>query len=337
MAKSIERVFFKENFRRVHYAEPGAIKEIPHILDFYREGFLRALDGELLCRTAPKVVLDLNHSPAGELLPQLLNSLGCQVIELNSNIDESRTGSTPEQVDQAMEQLSRIVSALGATAGFWMGPSGERLRVIDECGDILSEIEALNVLAALVCRAERGGSLVMPVPAPQTIEQIALEWGLTVKRTKNDARSLVEAGSQRSVQFAAAMDGRFAFPSFQPHFDALFTTAKILELLARTGQTLGDVRRSLPRSAYRRVQVPCSWDLKGGLMRRMSEHSVDLQASFIDGVKVEVNGDWVLVLPDQHRPVVHIIAEATDSGRADALLTSYRQLVERWKQELMEA
>jgi mannose-1-phosphate guanylyltransferase/phosphomannomutase len=337
MAKSIERVFFKENFRRVHYAEPGAIKEIPHILDFYREGFLRALDGELLCRTAPKVVLDLNHSPAGELLPQLLNSLGCQVIELNSNIDESRTGSTPEQVEQAMDQLARIVAALGATAGFWIGPSGERLRVIDECGEIFSEIEALGVVSALVCRAERGGSLVMPVSAPQTIEQLALEWGLTVKRTKNDARSLVEAGSQRSVQFAAAMDGRFAFPSFQPHFDALFTTAKILELLARTGQTLGDVRRSLPRSAYRQVQVPCSWDLKGGLMRRMSEHSVDLQASFIDGVKVEVNGDWVLVLPDQHRPVVHIVAEATDDGRADALLTSYRQLVERWKQELMEA
>ncbi len=337
MAKSIERVFFKENFRRVHYAEPGAIREIPHIFDFYREGFLRALDGELLCRTAPKVVLDLNHSPAGEMLPQLLNSLGCQVIELNSNIDESRTGSTPEQVDQAMEQLARIVAALGATAGFWIGPSGERLRVIDECGEIFSEIEALGVVASLVCRAERGGSLVMPVPAPQTIEQIALEWGLTVRRAKNDARSLVEAGSQRAVHLTAAMDGRFAFPSFQPHFDALFTTAKILELLARTGQTLGSIRRSLPRSAYRQVQVPCSWDLKGGLMRRMSEHSVDLQASFIDGVKVEVNGDWVLVLPDQHRPVVHIVVEAVDDSRADALLASYRQLVEGWKRELLEA
>lgn len=337
MAKSIERVFFKENFRRVHYAEPGAIREIPHIFDFYREGFLRALDGELLCRTAPKVVLDLNHSPAGEMLPQLLNSLGCQVIELNSNIDESRTGSTPEQVDQAMEQLARIVAALGATAGFWIGPSGERLRVIDECGEIFSEIEALGVVASLVCRAERGGSLVMPVPAPQTIEQIALEWGLTVRRAKNDARSLVEAGSQRAVHLTAAMDGRFAFPSFQPHFDALFTTAKILELLARTGQTLGSIRRSLPRSAYRQVQLPCSWDLKGGLMRRMSEHSVDLQASFIDGVKVEVNGDWVLVLPDQHRPVVHIVVEAVDDSRADALLASYRQLVEGWKRELLEA
>jgi mannose-1-phosphate guanylyltransferase/phosphomannomutase len=124
--------------------------------------------------------------------------------------------------------------------------------------------------------------------------------------------------------------------SFQPHFDALFATVKILELLARTGQTLGGIRRSLPRQAYRHVQVPCSWDLKGGLMRRMSEHSVDLQASFIDGVKVELEGDSVLVLPDQYRPVVHVVAESVAPGRADALVTTYRQLVERWKQELQE-
>jgi mannose-1-phosphate guanylyltransferase/phosphomannomutase len=336
MAKSIERVFFKENFRRAHFAEPGAIKEIPQIFDFYQEGFLRAVDGELLRRTTPKVVLDLNHSPAGELLPRLLSNLGCEVIELNSNMDESRTGSTPEMADRAMDQLSRIVAALDATAGFWIDPCGERLRVVDESGAILPEIEALSVVVALVCRAERGGSLVMPVPAPQTIEQLALESGLTVKRTKNDARSLVEAGSQRSVQLSAAMDGRFAFPSFQPHFDALFATVKILELLARTGQTLGGIRRSLPRQAYRHVQIPCSWDLKGGLMRRMSEHSVDLQASFIDGVKVELEGDSVLVLPDQYRPVVHIVAESVAPGRADALVTTYRQLVERWKQELQE-
>ncbi|MEZ4600643.1 MAG: mannose-1-phosphate guanyltransferase [Syntrophotaleaceae bacterium] len=336
MAKNIERVFFKENFRRVHYNQPGAIKEHPHVFDFYQEGFQRALNGDLLRSFAPMVVLDLNHSPAGELLPRMLNLLGCEVIELNSNIDEGRSCSTPEQVERAMTQLSRIVPTLGATAGFWLGPSGERLRIVDESGDILPDVEALSVLAALVCRAERSGTLVVPVSAPETTEQMALEYGLTVKRTKNSARSLVESGSDRQVRLAAAMDGRFAFTSFQPHFDALFTTAKLLELLARTGQTIGGIRRTLPRRAYRQLQVPCSWELKGGLMRRMSEHSVDLQATFTDGVKVQIDGDWVLVLPDQHRPVVHIVADSLVERRADDLLNSYRRLVDKWKKELLE-
>ncbi len=336
-AKGIERIFFKENFRRVHYSEPGGISELPRIYDYYREGYLRALDGDILRKTRPKVVVDLNHSPAGDLLPALLNELGCEVIELNSHVFESSSGHTPDQDKKSLQQLSRIVVTLEATAGVWLGPSGERLTLIDEGGEVLSDVEALTVLAALVCKAEKKGTLVMPVPAPQTVERFAAESGLTVLRTKSDGRSLVEGAKGRQVQLAASMDGRFAFPGFQANFDALFTVGKTLELLARTGQSLGEIRRSLPKRAYRHVKVPCSWELKGGIMRKMSEDSVDLEASFIDGVKVQMGDDWVLMLPDQHRPMAHIVAEAADAKRADHLLETYRQKVENWKKELLSA
>jgi mannose-1-phosphate guanylyltransferase/phosphomannomutase len=335
-AKGIERIYYKENFRRVHFSEPGGISELPRIYDYYREGYLRALDGAALRAAAPKVVVDLNHSPAGELLPGLLNDLGCEVIELNSHLQESRSGTSPEQAERALEQLSRIVVTLGATAGFWLGPSGERLKLIAETGEVLTDIEALAALATLVCQAEGSGSLVLPVPAPLAVEELAVAAGLSVKRTKTDGRSLVEGAKERNVQLAAALDGRFAFPAFQPNFDALFAVGKTIELLVRTGKSLGEVRRKTPMRAYRHLQLPCSWDLKGGIMRKMSEDSVELEASFIDGVKVELPGGWALVLPDQHRPVVHVVAEATHAARADELLETYRRKVEEWKKELLK-
>jgi mannose-1-phosphate guanylyltransferase / phosphomannomutase len=333
-AKGIERIFYKENFRRVHYNEPGAISEVPRIYDFYREGFLRAIDAQVLRLAAPKVVIDLNHSPAGELLPGLLNRLGCEVIELNSQMSENRTGVSPEQIKRGLDQLSRIVVTLEATAGFWIGPSGERVIMVDETGEVLADPEALTVLAALLCRAEQRGSLVLPMAAPGVVEELVQETGLSIKRTKSDGRSLVEAAQERQVLFAASMDGRFAFPGFQANFDALFTVAKTLELLAQTGQKLGKLRRQLPKRAYRQLEVPCSWDYKGGIMRKMSEDSVDLEVSFIDGVKVERDGGWVLVLPDQARPVVHIITEALDAAQADALAELYQRKIVAWKQEL---
>ncbi len=337
MAKGIERIYYKENFRRVHFSEPGSISEIPRIHDYYREGFLRALDGTALRRSAPKVVVDLNHSPAGDLLPGLLTELGCEVIELNSHLRESLAGTTPEQVSRGMEQLSRIVVTLGATAGFWLGPSGERLKLIDGEGAVLSDREALTTLAALVCRAQRQGCLVVPVAAPRGLEKLAQAAGMVVKRTKSDGRSLVEAGREPKVELVSAMDGRFSFPPFQANFDALFTVAKTLELLARTGRSLAAARSEMPQRAYRQLQLPCSWDFKGGIMRRMSEDSVDLDASFVDGVKVELGDAWALVLPDQHRPLVHVVVEADDPRRADQLLEEYRRKVEGWKLELVKA
>ncbi len=337
MAKSIERVFFKENFRRVHFSEPGAIGEIPHIIDFYREGFLRSLDSELMQRSAPKVVLDLNHAPAGEILPNLLTRLGCQIIELNSHVDENLAGSTPEAEQQALDQLRRIVTCLDATAGFRLCPSGEQLRVVDERGDLLSDIELVASVSSLICQTEGAGTLVLPVTASETVEQLADDWGLTVARTRNNARSLTEAGRGQQVQMVASGDGRLAFPAFQVHFDGLFAIARILELLARSGQTLGSVRNKLPKRHYRQAQVPCSWEIKGGMMRKMSEHSVDLEASFVDGVKVRHDHAWVLVVPDQHRPLMHIVAEAPFPEQAAELLEQYRNLVEGWKLELLAA
>jgi len=336
MAKGIERIYFKENFRRAHYTEPGAIWEIPRLFDYYREGFLRALDVDAMRASAPKVVLDLNHSTAGSILPTLLNDLGCEVIELNSHVSEIRTGSTPEQVSRALDQLSRIVVTLGATAGFWIDPTGERFQVVDEAGEPLSETETLLTLCAMVCRTEKAGSLVLPVPAPLAVDELANSAGLTIMRTKTDGRSVVEAARKRHVLMAAGMDGRFAFPSFQANFDALFTIAKTLELVVRTGRSLGETRREIPRRAYRHIQLPCTTDLKGGVMRKMSEDSVDLEASFIDGVKVRMGGDWVLVLPDQFRPVAHIVVESSDDRRAQNLLETYVRKVDGWKQELQQ-
>ncbi|APG24882.1 mannose-1-phosphate guanyltransferase [Syntrophotalea acetylenica] len=334
-AKAVERIFFKENFRRVHYAEPGEIRELPQLTAFYREGFLRALDGGLLRSFAPKVVIDLNHSPAGELLPGLLTDLGCEVVELNSRFEEGRSATAPDQTARAMQQLSRIVVSLEAAAGFWLDPSGERVRIIDESGSLLTEIEALGVVVSLVSRCGMAGILALPVSAPMALEKVAQESGLTCRIVKNDARALLEAVSERGGLLAATLDGRFAVPGFQGHFDGMFAVAKILEMLGHAGMSLGSLRRSLPDRAYRQAQIPCSRQFKGGVMRKMSEHTVNLDASFVDGVKIRFEDDWVLVLPDQYRPLMHIVADSPDIRRAESLLENYRNKVETWKKELL--
>jgi mannose-1-phosphate guanylyltransferase/phosphomannomutase len=333
-AKGIERIYFKENFRRAHHAEPGGIEELPRIYDFYCEGFLRALDREALRRAAPRIVVDLNHSPAANLLPELLADLGFDVTELNSHVHEKGIDCSVEALDRALDQLGRIVVTLGADAGFWIGPSGERVHIVDATGRIYRSWEALGLLTALVCRAKPGGSLVVPVAAPQAVNDLARAAGVVVLRTPADGRSLTEAGRDRQVRMIAAPDGRFGFPAFQPHFDGLFTIAKTMELCSRTGLTLAQAAASVPQRTYLHQQVPCPREFKGGLMRRMSEAAVDQQATFIDGVRIDTAEGWVQVVPDQHRPLTHIFAEAIDPAMASQACDRYRDLVTAWVEEM---
>ena len=334
MGKNVERTFFKENFRRAHHTEPGVITDINNVGDFYREGFLRALDREMLKKSAFTVVVDFNFSPASQTLPQLLNELGFSAIALNAYVDEGRGVQTKEK-DLALNQLSAIVSSLGAQAGFWLDPSAEAITLVDETGRICTGIELLSLSVALLTKAGQKGTIAVPVQTPSTIEQMAGQKGGQVIRTKSSDRAMQEVASSSEIILTGTTDGRFAFPRFQSAFDGMFAIARLMELSASSGVTLSQALSEVPRTAFVQISLPCPWEMKGGIMRKMSEDSLEKEATFIDGIKVHFGAEWVLVLPDQYLPVVHIVAEGRDQKSAQKLLGEYEKKIIGWKKEMV--
>ncbi|HWI41663.1 MAG TPA: phosphoglucomutase, partial [Verrucomicrobiae bacterium] len=281
-----------------------------------------------------KVVIDFNYSPASQFLPAVLNELGCEVIGLNAYIEKERGAKLEEEKQQSLDQLSKIVATLEAQAGFWLDATNEAVILLDETGRIYSEAEILTLMTALMLNTGGKGVIAVPVSAPSVIEMMAHEQGCPVRRTKSSERSMIEAALSPEVIMAGSMDGRFAFPKFQSAFDGMFAIAKTIQLMASTGVPLSRTMEEIPHRTFLQTRVPCVWEMKGGVMRKMSEDSLDKEATFIDGIKLHFNEDWVLVLPDQYQPYIHIIAEAKDPKTAQRLLTDYRKNVERWKKEL---
>lgn len=334
MGKNVERTFFKENFRRAHHTEPGVITDINNVGDFYREGFLRSLDRELLKKSAFTVVVDFNFSPSSQTLPQLLNELGFSVIALNAYVDEGRGVQTKEK-EHALGQLAAIVTSLGAQAGFWLDPSAESITLVDETGCICTGVELLSLTVALLMKSGQKGAVAVPVQAPSTIEQMASQKGCQVIRTKSSDRAMQEGAFSSEILLTGTTDGRFAFPRFQSAFDGMFAIAKLMELSAAAAATLSQALADVPRTSFLQTSLPCPWEMKGGLMRKMSEDSLEKEASFIDGIKVHLGEEWVLLLPDQYLPVVHIVAEARDQKSAQRLLGEYEKKVIAWKKEMV--
>jgi len=334
MAKNMERIFYKENFRRAHHSEPGAITDINNVADFYREGFLRAVDKEILKKAAWTIVVDFNYSPTSQILPLILNGLGCNVIALNAYVDEGRGGRRVLDKEAALIQLSKIVNSLDAQAGFWLDPTGDAITLLDETGRILNGVELLTLFAYLTLKSGQKGVIAVPVQAPATIEQMADLKRSQVTRTKNSERAMLEAASSSEVILAGSTDGRFAIPAFQASFDGMFAIARLIELGASCGTPFSKALKEIPESFYQRTSISCDWEMKGGIMRKMSEDSLDKEASFIDGIKVQFGDEWVLVLPDQYTHHVHIVAEGRELKSVQRLLLEYQNKLETWKKEL---
>jgi mannose-1-phosphate guanylyltransferase / phosphomannomutase len=328
LEKSIERLFFKENFRRVDHSEVGSIAETPAVAEFYREGYLRALQVEAIRSRRFRVVLDLGNGATGDFLPALLNSLGCQTVVLNAYPDERRLMRQAGEPTEALRQVSEIVKVLGADVGFCVAPSGESLHLVDDRGQVRAHHETLLIALKLLVDSNSPESVraFLPVSAPRALDAL-VSGSLRVERGKTVS---LKTSRMHEYAFIAERDGCYAFPDFLHAPDAMFAVAKFLEFLGSCGCKVSEVYEQIPRFTYWRRELPCPVDKKGLAMRRMSEDSVDKEASFVDGVQVFLDGTSVLLLPDPHRPHLHLVVEGSDDEGVEALAAEYEAKVRGW-------
>jgi len=140
----------------------------------------------------------------------------------------------------------------------------------------------------------------------------------------------METAAQEGMVFVGDAYGGFIFPRFQPAFDAMPATMKILEMLALSDLTLHEAIRHIPRQVSVRDQVPCPWEMKGTLMRILIEETKHERVELLDGVKIHLGSEWVILYPDQEKPFFHILAEAEGRARAEQLVGTYRDKLQDW-------
>jgi mannose-1-phosphate guanylyltransferase/phosphomannomutase len=131
--------------------------------------------------------------------------------------------------------------------------------------------------------------------------------------------------------------GGFIFTDFFFATDAMYSVAKILEMMAHSGTLFGQIDREVPTLEMAKRNVNCSWEHKGKVMRHIMLDSEGMRRDLVDGVKIYFDGEYrgasTLLIPDKERPLFHINAEANNRQAAEAIATEYEKKVIRWRDE----
>ena len=331
--KSIERLFFGEEYQRAPYNEVGSILFPERTNESYITNFLSELDEDAIKNARFKIGLDFSYGVASTILPNVLGALGPEVITLNGYQDPSRMARAREEIEVAQKRLGDVVTSLGYDMGFIIDPGAEKVYAVSEEGKAIHNYRLLSIVTKLFLETHPDTKkIAVPVVASTEVELIAKEYGAEVFYTKNTHLAMMEAASDPDIGFIGGTRGGFIFPEFLFAIDGMYAVGKIMEMVARSGKTIGQLDRELPRRAVTDRTLDCAWEQKGTAMRRAMEHSEEMRRELIDGVKIWLDDhDWVLLIPDKERPQFHVVVETAEAEKSAQLALEYEKKVRSWK------
>ncbi|HUC04498.1 MAG TPA: sugar phosphate nucleotidyltransferase [Acidimicrobiales bacterium] len=332
--RRIERLYHREEFRRVTAPEIGDIEFAPRTIEHYTATMIETFGLRRNPERQVKLVLDLSYGAASFVTPNLLAKIEADVLSINpyaqtvGMISLSRITST--------ERVSEAVRGSGADLGAVIDAGGEGLSLVDGSGRVLTHDEAMWVFVDLCTRVPMSPGdarrVALPVTASAQVRRLCAQRGTEVVTTALAASSLMEAASGGAL-FAADQEGGFIFPQFLPASDAAAALVALIDWLGRSGEDLASVVRRVPEIPILHSEVETPFEQKGVVMRTLVEQldESDGTVSLVDGIKVENDEGWVLVVPDPEEPMTHVWAEGTDWPGSERLTERF---VERLHQIL---
>jgi mannose-1-phosphate guanylyltransferase/phosphomannomutase len=325
--RRVERMYHREEFRRVTAGEIGDIDFSPRVIEHYTADVVEAFGLRRDPERQVKLVLDLSYGAASFVMPNLLSKVGADVLSINPYAQTPGMISLDKTMSEA--RVAEAVRSSGADLGAIIDAGGERLTLIDGSGRVLNDDETITAFILLSADAGETDRVALPVTASAHTLRLCAERGIEVIPAPLSASGLLEAAASGGVAFAADRRGGYVFPSFLPAFDAAAALVRLMSLLEQGTSSLEEVVDAMPAMPILHEEVATPMEQKGLIMRTLMEQvgEEDAELVLVDGIKVVNDDGWVLVVPDPEDPVTHVWAEGTDLLASSALASAYAERI----------
>ena len=285
-------------------------KHIRQILD------LKYVRARKIRRARFKVVIDAVNGAGYQAGPELLQTLGCKIIEINCE----NTGTfprKPEPLAENLKQLERAVKKAKADIGFALDPDADRLAIVSEKGRAIGE-EYTLALAADYLLSQKKGKVAVNLSTSRMIEEVARKYGVTVERTKVGEANVSARLEEIKGIIGGEGNGGVILPELHYTRDALLGMALILSYMAETGEKITSLKEKIPKYYMVKQVAELDGDFPAKLDRIKTEFK-EAEVTTLDGVKFDFADRWLHLRKSNTEPVVRIIAEAKSKEIASGL------------------
>jgi phosphomannomutase/phosphoglucomutase len=268
-----------------------------------------------------KVAVDCGNGVAGELGPKLISALGCEVIPLFCEIDGNFPNHHPDPAEpENLQDLVTAVKAHNADVGLAFDGDGDRLGIVTPQGEIIWPDKMMMLFAQDIISRNPNTPVIFDVKCSKHLERIIREAGGEPIMWKTGHSHIKAKIKQTQAAFAGEFSGHICFGERWYGFDdALYTAARLLELLSQTDLDVDTVFAQYPVTySTPEIKIHTTETRKFEVMDELVANNgfADGRLTTIDGIRVDFDDRWGLIRPSNTSPVLSLRFEA---DTADAL------------------
>lgn len=265
--------------------------------------------GDVKLARPMKIVVDSGNGVAGASAPGIFRALGCEVIELFSEVDGNFPNHHPDP--SKPENLRDLVQALktsGAELGLAFDGDGDRLGIVTRGGNTIYPDRQIMLFARDVLSRVPGGTIVFDVKCTQRLAPAIREAGGKPLMFKT-GHSLIKA-KMKEIQspLGGEMSGHIFFKERWFGFDdGTYAGCRLLEILSREKDPSA-VLDALPTSfSTPELNVKCAEGEPHRVVEQLvakASFKAPAEVSTIDGVRVDWPDGFGLVRASNTTPVL---------------------------------
>ena len=274
---------------------------------------------------SPKIIVDIGGGAAKDIVPNLLQKLGCDVQTINQNVTSSSRGPDP-----TADNLTELVSiSQSKDIGFAFDLDGDRLVVVKDGKKQSPDVTVgLGAAKALELGYKK---FVLSIDTSISVEKFIKNRGGQVQRTKVGEANVIETILKTDSQAGGeGSSGGFILPEFNYCRDGILTSGLIATMLG--DNSFSEVLSFMESYHQLRDKIPIDSKMQDKTLEKVNEKIKEYYSEVItlDGIKAIMDEDsWVLIRKSNTEDIIRISTESNDLEKCKTIQNNTKELVKQ--------
>ena len=299
-----------------------------------RKAYIDRIVGDIAVATPLRVVVDAGNGVAGELGPELIQELGCEVTPLFCDVDGDFPNHHPDPgKPENLETLIQTVRDQGADLGIAFDGDGDRIGVVTNSGKIIWPDRLLMLFARDVVSRNPGADIIYDVKCSRRLATVINEYGGRPIMWKTGHSWIKAKMKSMGALLAGEMSGHIFFQERWYGFDdGIYAAARLLEILGIEDREADAIFAEFPEDeSTPEINLPVPDDAKFALIERLANDGDfgDASITDIDGVRVDYPDGWGLCRASNTTPNLVLRFEAESPEALERIKTIFRDQLQK--------